>query len=230
MENVHQWLSSSQDYHAGIRILLQYCTDANLRALFREEETEYKRKRLLKAMQDLVSPPVLEDVPEPTAALPILIPSPATAPVSHHGWPNPITDQVVQRLYDQWKPDYARLMALVHVVYEVALQGENGNTLKEIEAGRLAHEILDLDDQVQEYYQKRDLYLAHGHYPELKQQEEEIVEPRALYKALDNAERYVRRYRDKIKQQPKHKSVPKWTALLLEYEKDVLKYKKLLKL
>jgi hypothetical protein len=116
-------------------------------------------------------------------------------------------------------------------VYEVALLGQQGFPGKDIEACQMAHRILDLDDMCEEIYAERDYYLQYGKLPENKAKEVEVVgDPVRWVTELENAKRYVRRYRTKIENNPGHPSTVKWAQLVKDNEEKVAHYKKLLKL
>ena len=97
---------------------------------------------------------------------------------------------------------------------------------KRMEACQMAHAIIDLDEQLDEIYNKREFYKINGHLP-YEVEPEIIGDPVRWATELKNAERYVRDYRIKVKKDPANE---KWAAKLRKYEADVMRYKKLLKL
>lgn len=229
MQDVKDWLNSKPyNYEKGVRIYLQYNRDPLIIALFREDETDFKRQRLIGLMQAFSEKVNTLQPASPASLKPILQ---DLSPISHKGWPNPITDPVIQALWEQWRPIYARMMTLQAQVYEVACQGEQGNTYKSIEAGQMALEILSLDEQCDEFYAKREYYQRYGRLPDTQQVEEVlIVDPIKWITQLKNAERYVRDYRLKLKNDPDNKNAHKWATKLNQYQAEVAYYKKLLKL
>lgn len=53
MENLRTWLNGCRDYTSGVAIYNQYGTDPALKRMFAEPETDFKRKRLEKALEQL---------------------------------------------------------------------------------------------------------------------------------------------------------------------------------
>lgn len=235
MVEIRTWLNSRvKSYDAGVQLYLQYGQDPGLRALFTlEAESDFKYQRLVQALQELICP---GEEGEKTALLSSsAIPTQPRAIIAdfsqfHKGWPNPIADPVIQALYEQWRPLYADLMSAQQRIYEIALQGENGNTAKELEACQLAHRIIDLDNECDDLYSRRNHYLSHGHLPGNDQQKEIVGDPVRWATERQNGLRYIREYRAKIKKDPANKLVPKWEQKIIDWEKEVAHYNKLLKL
>lgn len=233
MLDVKFWLNSRvKDYDAGVQLYLKYGQDPMLKRLFtKEAESEFKQRRLHQALQELLYP--LEPVPVQEMPLKAVhSPKPMVAEFSqlHKGWPNPITDPVIQALYEQWRPLYAELMSAQQRIYEIALQGENGNTGKQMEACQLAHRIIDLDKECDDLYARRDHYLQRGHLPGNDHEKEVVGDPVRWVTERLNAMRYIREYRAKIKKDPTNKLVPRWEQKILDWQKEVDRYTKLLKL
>lgn len=233
---IKTWLNARvKDYEAGVKLYLQHGRDPALRSLFtKEEESDFKRRRLVQALQELLLSPSGVTSAEPVNKLAVTmhVPKPVITDFSqyHKGWPNPITDPVIQALFEQWRPVYAELMSAQQRIYEIALQGENGNTSKELEACQLAHRIIDLDNECDELYAQRDHYLTNGRLPETGREKEVIGDPVRWATERQNALRYIREYRSKIKKDPTNKLVPKWEQKILDWQEEVERYNKLLKL
>jgi hypothetical protein len=228
VEQIKHWLNSHQDYDAGVQLYLQHGKDSILRSLFtREEQTPFKKQRLLKALRDLYEAEKHPASEKKQAQLTVT----QTAIPQYKHWPaHPMTDAVLLALWNQWKPLYGEMMDLQHRVYEVAFQGQT-DTNKKMEAGQMALRILELDDQVEFIYAQRNFYYQHNRLPEERKQEEEvIVDPVKWAIELKNNERYVRDYKLKLAKDPHNKLAPKWAMTLKEKQAEVAKYKKLLKL
>lgn len=236
---IKTWLNSRvKNYDAGVQLYLQYGRNAALRALFTQEaESDFKRMRLHQALQELLLTPEYDVQVDANYFPPKLACSQASSqPIKadftqwHKGWPNPITDPVIQALFDQWRPLYAELMSAEQRIYEVALQAENGNTSKELEACQLAHRIMDLDNMCDDFYSQRDHYLEHGHLPGIDVKKDIVVDPVRWATQRQNAMRYIRDYRGKIKKDPNNKLVPQWQQKIIDWEVEVARLNKLLKL
>jgi hypothetical protein len=226
MEDIRQWFQSGQPYNEGIQLYIAHGTDAQLKRLFTmEAETAFKREKLHTALKQLLHRPA------PIAPPPFPINTAATlySPKSHAWPPAPIEDTVLKALWEQWRPLYAEFKSLQQRLYHVALGGKTDPN-KKLEAGQMAHRILDLVDDIEAIYRQRDYYIDNSALPSNQPPADDIIDPVRWATELKNNERYVRDYKAKLEKQPAHKNVAKWAAKLKEKEALVAKYKKLLKL
>jgi hypothetical protein len=71
MEAIRIWLNGKQDYHAGVRLYAIYGKDLALKRSFAETQvTDYKKKRLLEVLEQLIT---TEPAPsQPIPAKPII--------------------------------------------------------------------------------------------------------------------------------------------------------------
>lgn len=226
MEDVKRWLNDrGKDYDKGVALFLKYSRDKTLIALFtREDETAFKRSRLEQALKDLFNDTKLTSGNDNATSISR---KPAT---DHKQWPEPITDTVLKALYEQFKPLYAELMNLQARVYDVALLGQNGDSLKKMEACQMAHRIMDIDDILDDIYGQRDHYLKYGRLPGDEPKQEIVGDPVRWATNLKNAERYVRDYKLKLSKKPQSPLAPRWEQKLKEHQQAVERYRKLLKL
>ena len=234
MVEIRTWLNSQvKSYDDGVKLFLQYGHDPALKSLFTlEQESDFKRRRLIQALQELIAPSVGDDQDGQHETDNLLPPQAIRGDFSqwHKGWPNPIIDRVIQALYDQWRPLYAELVSAQQRIYEVALQAENGNTAKALEACQLAHRIMDLDNECDDLYLQRDYYLEQGHLPVKEKPKDVVGDPVRWATERQNALRYVREFKAKIKNEPTSKLVPKWEQKLIDWQNEVTRLNKLLKL
>jgi len=227
MDDLKSWLQDGgKAYDAGVKLFLKYGKDKNLHALFtQEQETEYKRIRLQQCVKALY-----DEYTRPGSKVAIVQKQIEQAPVAHKGWPKDNTDPVIQTLNDQWKPLYSELMSAQQRIYEIALQGENSNSHKKLEACQLAHRILDLDDQLDDIYFNRDYYLANGRLPDSDKEDPIVGDPVRLADERKNIERYIREHKQLLREDPTHRLAAKRQQKLQDYEKKLAHYRKLLKL
>lgn len=228
MEEIKAWLNGRPDYLAGVALYFQHGKDPLLKRLFQEAHSPFKEKKLRDALQEIYTgwkKPVSETVKAKETV--------KRSPFNQykHWPPQPIEDPVLLALWQQWKPLYGELKSLQHRIYDVAVQGLKDPN-KALEAGQMTFRILDLDEQIEGIYAKRNFYYDHKRLPEEApaEQQEEIVDPIKWKLVLDNYMKYVRDYKVKLKKFPGHKNADKWAMKLKEYEAGVLKYKKLLKI
>lgn len=216
MDDVRKWLNSSRNYVDGVKLLLAYSTDTKLKRLFTiEGETEFKRKKLLEILQQCLKP-------QPGAK--VSVPAPAVTPKqmfeNPSKWPAQM-DEVLKALHEQWKGVYSERN---HLCMKLPDWARTGN---EAETGRIAHRILDLDDQCDEIYEQRDHYLQHGKLRDDHKPKKVVIDPVKMAVALKNAERYVREYKNKLTKKPDN---VKWASKLKQFEEDVVYYKLQLKI
>lgn len=218
---IRQWLQGTKNYDEGVNLYLVHGKDHQLKKVFREAVSDFKRRKLIEVMKELsIGKAKVEE--KIKIEKEIAIDREARA---ERKWPKE-RDAMLQALHEKWKPLFAEMMSLTARIYDVALAGK-GETAKKVEAGQMAHRILDLDDMCDAIYEQRDHYLKHGKMPEKPKPLELAIDPIKMPVALANAERYVRQYKNKLKKKPDDvKAVEK----LKQYEWAVGEYKKLLKI
>lgn len=209
MEEVRSWLNGDRDYFAGCKLYLKYGDDPVLTALFRKQDiSRFKEERLLKAMIDIWRGGQVK------ATLPNAIVAPSNR--KDEGWPKS-RDKILSALRKQWEPLFKEMKTL-HA--QLLLIGSDE------ERGVAAHRILDLDDACDIIYAKRDHYLQYGRLPDEKEPDK-VVDPAKYAVRLEAAKRYVRRYKNHLKKNPKNE---KYAAKLKKYQAEVLFYKEKLKI
>jgi hypothetical protein len=215
MEEIRTWLNCGRKYDEGVMLYLQYGKDQQLKRLFTiEEESDFKRKKLVDALQLLIKG---TPVPPPQVKPAVVIQKTFDNPSK---WPQQM-DEVVNALFQQWKPMFAERNDLFIRLWTPARAGY------ESEAGRIAHQILDLDDEIDLIYEKRDQYLKHGTLVEEKKPKKWVVDPIKQAVKLKNHERYARDFRAKLKKNPAN---VKAAEKLKEHEEAITYYKLQLKI
>lgn len=221
MDEVKAWLTGPRKYDEGAILYLQYGRDEALKRIFREPVSDYKRKKLEEALRSL-----LQKTTEVKAKVEVQKSvAVERVAVADRKWPKE-KDATLNALHEQWKPKFAEMMNLMSRIYDVALAGKTDSAQKQ-EAGRMAHRILDLDDECDEIYRQRDFYLLHKKLPEEPRPMELVVDPIKIPLALTNCTRYVRDYKNILIKEPGN---VKASAQLAKYEWAVSEYKKILKI
>lgn len=215
MEEIRSWVNGERKYTEGVELYVKYGKDQQLKRLFTiEAESDFKRKKLLDALQQLLKVPT---VPKTQLAPVVAIQKTFDNPSK---WPAKM-DEVVNALFQQWKPMFAERNDLFIRLFTPARAGF------EAEAGRIAHRILDLDDEIDLLYEKRDQYLEHGTLVEEKKPKTWVVDPIKQAVKLKNHERYAREFKAKLKKDPAN---VKAAAKLKEHEEAIEFYKQQLKI
>jgi hypothetical protein len=157
MRAINEWLAGSRDYEEGVALYLRFGKDKAFINMFREERTPFKEKKLVELLKGLLAEYNRLNKKEEKNNEQI------KEHASGHGWPA-VMDTELLALWSEWKPKYSEFMNLTHRLYDVAMLGKE-DKLKEMEAGAMAHKILDLRDEIKEIYAARDYYIEHGCFP-----------------------------------------------------------------
>lgn len=221
MDAIRTWLNSARNYAAGARLYFIHGNNASLKRVFSEPASDFKRKRLQEELTKLITKKEII-VKKVAVTKEKAIEHIA---VSDRKWPDKM-DATVAALKEKWKPLFAEMMNLSSRIFEVAKAGQKDPAQKQ-EAGRMAHRICDLDDACDAIYQQRDYYMEYKKMPEEKKPMELVVDPVKMPVALENARRYVRQYKNKLKKKPGDVNAAEKIKL---YEWAVTEYMKLLKL
>jgi chromosome segregation ATPase len=78
MENLREWLNGKRDYASGVKLYNQLGADPALKRMFSEPESDFKRKKLIKALEDIWQ--VQKQGKIPVISHPQAKPSPAPVP------------------------------------------------------------------------------------------------------------------------------------------------------
>jgi len=219
MQEISEWFTNGCDYDSGVALYRRIGTDPALISLFEEDYTEFKQGVLEKALSELLESSNAEVDPGPDFVASESKKFDLPAQVKRvHEWPNE-RDEYLQSLYEEWRPIFRKLKHFQHTIYEVALRSAE-------EAGKMAHQIMDLDVQCESIYQRRDSYIKNG-IVEPSTPGTTVVDPIKWPLMLQNAERYVRRYKRLVEKNPTDR---KKIDLLRKYEQEVIYYRKLLKI
>lgn len=218
-QDITNWLNGPREYYAGAALYLAHGRDRMLKRVFSEPPSDFKRKKLVEALRGLISTQAkVETVVEETKTTVI-----TTEQRADRQWPEQL-DETLLALKLQWKPLFAEMMNLSARIYDMAKAGETDAAMK-AEAGKMAHRILDLDDQCDDLYEKRDFYLKNGKLPAHAAPLELAVDPMKIFMSLQNAKRYAREYKAKLKKNPSDENaaqqLKKWEWAVDEYEKTL---------
>lgn len=219
MEIIRNWLNGPRLYEEGVSLYSQFGNNNILKKILASEAwSQFKEDKLVEALKQLMQPEI---------TIQQHLPAGTNLYTRHAGWPpHPIEDPVLRALHAQWKPLYSEMMNAQSRVYEVALLARKKDSNKRLEACQLVHRIMDLDDEIDEIYGRRDYYLQHRSLPD-DPQPVIVGDPVRWATELNNALRYVRRYKQWLQNQPDN---VKWASKLKHFTEQVSHYKKLLKL
>ena len=212
MESIKIWFNGKKNYDLGVKLYLQFGDNDLLKRLFQEKPpTPFKIQKLHEALEDLLIKPEKSKQAEPKKETVIVsrLKEEAkqqeqfkTKKIYDAGWSKDM-DEVEQAIHLQWKPVFLEMMELCSKVGDVAREGMT-DPYKEIAAGKMALRILDLDDQCDELYSQRDHYLANGSLPDQRPYGDPCIDPKLMPVKLKNAERYVRRLKNELRENPEN--------------------------
>lgn len=221
MESIKLWFNGTRDYQEGVDLYTKFGTDQGLRKLLTMEgETPFKKKRLLEALEALISE-AKEKPPVDTSKAPKAPPRAKDEVTPEKSW-SKVRDEVEQSLYLKWKPVYLEMVNLCSRLDEVARAGQKDPNKKE-EAGRMALRILELEQQCDSFYRSREYYHENKNLPQIEEPYQDFpVDPALAFKAFQNAQKYARDYRAKLRKYPDN---PNYAAQLRKWESAVQAYK-----
>lgn len=219
MQIIADWLNGRREYTAGVKLYLMYGEDRKLKRLFSEEGlSDYKKKRLEAELRGLMEGSKKEKKEETKVVARV-----GGEKLIESKW-NKERDEIENSLYLQWKEKFVEMMDLCSRIGDVAREGLKNATKKQ-EAARMAFRILDLDEECDEYYRKRDFYKENKKLPDERKRGELCMDPRQIPKKLLNHERYVRDYKRKLKENAADEAA---AEQLKKHEWFVEEYKKIL--
>ncbi len=206
MEAIRIWLNGDRVYSTGVRLYMQYGNNPLLKRLFSQpDESTFKKEKLADALASLLpsQTPISED-PLPSGSARASTSHKPTRTTPHRnpgtGW-SQMMDAEETKLFNEWKPIFSERNDLASRIGEIAIAGERDQE-KRKEAGIMALRILDLDDECDRYYTKRDYYLKNKKLPEDYPYGQPCLDPKLIPLKLENALKYARDYRAKLKKDP----------------------------
>jgi hypothetical protein len=209
MDDIRKWLNGPREYHSGVELYLKHGNNKLLRRLFTAEDySDFKKDKLTKALQDLTSEKKPPEQPTPSGGVKEVLTAPAadiqTIPVGEPSIPKPRRrwsenmDEVECSLFKKWKPLHSEMLDHQYCVGQLARGGLKNPVLKE-KAGKMALDIIRLDQLCDEIYAQRNQYLDHGKHPEDFRPKKPCLDPLQWPTKVDNAERYIREWKLKLK-------------------------------
>lgn len=193
---IKNWLNGSRDYDAGVLLYHQYGDDRQMKALFKEFRTPFKEKKLLELLKALMG-----KIAEVKVVAKKVQQSIQQETETRHGWPLQL-DATLKALYDGWKLKFDETRSLEARLYDVAKKGGDDKN-SEMEAGAMAHRILDLRDEIREMYKDRDYYLQHGHFPGKAQSFKPVVNDLKIAERRLTVRRYLTRLKKELEKPEK---------------------------
>lgn len=187
MKLIHNWLSSTRNFHVGKALYQSFGTDRNLLKLLDKGKTAATQGLLLKALQDIVAVPAPAPTPE--------VITPAAAVIM------PDSDEpILKALKAEWMIPYQQMNLLRHQLHEFgSANDENALSIRK----EKAFQILGLEQVCMKVWAKRDYYLKHKKLP-LFQEAKLLVpeDPLELGRLVETTKRRIRDWKTKSAKDP----------------------------
>ena len=200
---IDRWLSGNKNFIVGKSLFEMYSTNKAVKALLDKGETAYSHSLLVKELV-AINEKGVRPVPVVDKAKAILLPMPTGG------------DSVMKSLEAEWKPKYALMNNL-----RARLDGygtDNSETARAA-CNDLCQQILSLEQECMQIWEKRDYYEKNGRLPDVEDKEIEIpTDPLKLATIIQSCLRQIRRYRATKDKNSKH------AQLYYDY---ISKYKKI---
>lgn len=194
---IEQWLKGKKSFVVGRTLYMTFAKDKAVKKLLQQGETPYAAELLERKMRELLQAPIAV----------------ATATKTKETEEMPgSSDPVLERLRNEWQQPYQRMNYLRH-----QLDSYQGNSMENVAARKeIAFEILELEQQCMQIWEKRDHYLATGSLPDAKPKTPELpTNALELAKMLNSLKKNIGRNRSKMKQYP---NVAKYALLYEDYK------------
>lgn len=225
MQLIINWLKpySTQNFIVGRALYKLFGKDPELKTLFAKgDKAPGAKEALLQALQALaaeVPAPAADtlaaqepaDSQESCAPPPVDPPAPAAAPELPAS-----PDPILKALQLEWKSKYK---AMQYLRLQLERYGKENALEVQAECRHLCTQILALEQEIMQVWQKVDQYKATGKLEEIKEAPLEVpADPLELAKKISSVQRYIRRHKSNATKFP---SNAKYPALILKYEEQL---------
>lgn len=195
------WLQGNRDYNVGVILFNTYGKDDALKKALASGSSAHNQARLLQAIQAIVEVP---------ASLPVYTP-----PADHQGEMPDSADSVLQAFRDQWLPLYKQM---TYLQGQLDRYGPENSADAKAFRHTTALEILELEQRINKIWQQRAAYAKTGDLVADQPADDIPTDPLELAKLIGKTQRYIRRYKQWIKERPADKNRVKWDIKLRELE------------
>lgn len=200
---IDKWLSGNRNFIIGTNLYKLYGTNTALVNLLEKGETTYSRKLLEEALVEINSTVFVAPLPKPAeVAVRVSLPMEEEANI------------VLDAIHKEWTTQFNEMKHLQHVLDSY---GTDNSQVTREKCKPICKAILELEQSINELWQKRDYYKKHKKLPETKEEDEFVVptNPLEIAKAIDSATRSLRRNKAALKNNP---DKPQYALLIEKYE------------
>ncbi len=198
MELITRWLKGNRNFIIGKSLYASFGKDEALKKLFNQGETPFSKAKLATALEAILNTQSSFQ--------------PHTSTDSFKAMPGS-NDSVLQAIQNAWKEKYAKMNLLRHELDKYEKRNDWEAVAK---CKTMVKEILELEQEVNQLWDKRDEYLENGKLPGVKENEFVIPEdPVKLGKLIESLKKNIRRNKLKAKENPNR---AEYAALVKDYE------------
>ncbi|MGN6293756.1 MAG: hypothetical protein ACTHMV_13515 [Chitinophagaceae bacterium] len=188
MNLIKKWLDGTRNYYVGAVLYNQFGNDSQLKKYFSGSKDPVRQQKLEKELTALAG------------SLPT---NPVKADRESSEMPLS-ADTILEALRNEWQPLYQRINYLRHEIDRYP--GEAQEVVKKRLA--LAREVLELEQQCMNVWDRRDHYLTHGQIDQVKSRGDLPTDPVKLGQLVETLRRNIRRNKLKAKQNPDKTKYP----------------------
>lgn len=188
MKIINDWIKSGKNFFVGVAIYKTVGKNDQLKTLFSKGKTDFAVKTLEKELLAIINP---------VTPLKAVIPA-DTIPESN--------DSILESIRNAWLPKYQRMNYLRH-----ELDKFKGNNAEMVVIRKdLAKEIMLLEKECMDHWDKADQYQKTGKLPVDHDPDEMVVpeDPLERAKAIENTKRNIRRNRQEMQKKPGNTRLP----------------------
>lgn len=200
---VENWWKNGKSWRGGIIILTQIGYDQSIIDQIKATRNDYAMKLLEDAMNKVLecNSPIQKQEPEKPDEMP------------------EDSNAVLQALRQEWLPKYTTMNLLRHKL-DPLLDDDSDAAM--IKRGKIALEILELEQECMTIWAKRDHYIKHGKLPMASDDQDDdlmpVVDPFKAANRIKNLKIYITRYNREIQKDP---SNAKAAELLCKYQEEL---------
>lgn len=188
MNSIREWLNGSQNYDVGVALFQCYGDNPDMTEMFLQGHSEYRQARLLSALEKLYASGDHIEIELPGQPEPVAVFTPPSP------MPEASTKPKTDPYYANWNPIFKEMQHLRSQLRLIPTDEERG---------KVANRILDLEQECNYWWERRDYYLETGqHMPEdNRHRPDPHTNQNELQKRLLTVRTYVTRYEKKIEEQ-----------------------------
>ncbi len=184
MKIIADWIHGKRSYTYGTILYKKFGSNEALKLLFDKGKTTYTEAKLLEELK------LLCRVDPPAAAKSV---------INFGEMPVDSSDKILSALREEWMPFYTEMNYKRHELDKILYHKKEAFAIKR---GKLAMEILSLEQKCMKIWYKRDFYKEFKKLPGEQEEVAPVVDPLMLVSRYKNVQGYIRKYKMLLKKDP----------------------------